>query len=61
MLLSLRKNGPTSLFKEVRVFEVLDTPGVEAWEVLFETFWEFRGSGVWRLLFLGIAIVRQVP
>ena len=31
-----------------------DTP---AREVLFETFWGFRGSGVWRLLYMGIAIV----
>ena len=30
-----------------------DTPGGEAWEVLFETFWGFRGSGVWRLLSQG--------
>ena len=32
-----------------------DTPGGEAREVLFETFWGFRGSGVWRLLYMGIA------
>ena len=34
-----------------------DTPGREARERLFETFWGFRGSGVWRLLYIGIAIV----
>ena len=34
-----------------------DTLGREAREVLFETFWGFRGSGVWRLLYMGIAIV----
>ena len=32
------------------------TPGREALEVLFQTFWGFRGSGVWRLLLVGIAI-----
>ena len=37
-----------------------DTPGREAREVLFETFWGFRGSGVWRLLYMGIAIARHV-
>ena len=26
-------------------------------ERLFETFWGFRGSGVWRLLYMGLAIV----
>ena len=36
-----------------------DTPGREARERLFETFWGFRGSGVWRLLYMGIAIVTQ--
>ena len=30
----------------------LDTPGREARERLFETFWGFRGSGVWRLLYM---------
>ena len=34
-----------------------DTPGSEAREDLFETFWGFRGSGMWRLLYMGIAIV----
>ena len=29
-----------------------DTPGREARERLFETFWGFRGSGVWRLLYM---------
>ena len=33
-----------------------DTPGRDAREHIFETFWEFRGSGVWRLLHMGIAI-----
>ena len=37
-----------------------DTPGREAREDLFETFWGFRGSGVWRLLYMGIAIVNLV-
>ena len=36
-----------------------DTPGGEAWEDLFETFRGFRGSGAWRLLCMGIAIVMQ--
>ena len=35
----------------------LDTPAGEAQEALFETFWGFRGSGVWRLLYMGLAIV----
>ena len=35
-----------------------DTPGREAREVLFETFRGFRGSGVWRLLYMGIAIAK---
>ena len=34
-----------------------DTPGGEALEDPFETFWGFRGSGVWRLLYMGIAII----
>ena len=34
-----------------------DTLDGEAWEDLFETFGEFRGLGVWRLLYMGIAIV----
>ena len=34
-----------------------DSPGREGREHLFETFWGFRGSGVWRLLYMGIAIV----
>ena len=34
-----------------------DTPGQEAREDLIETFWGFRGSGVWRLLYMGIVIV----
>ena len=38
-----------------------DTPGREAWEDLFETFCGFRGSGVWRLLYMGIAIAILVP
>ena len=29
-----------------------DTPGREAREPPFETFWGFRGSGVWRLLYM---------
>ena len=29
-----------------------DTPGREARERLFETFWGFRGSGVWRLVYM---------
>ena len=37
--------------------DFLDTPGREAREGLFETFWGFRGSGVSRLLYMGIAIV----
>ena len=37
-----------------------DTPGREAREVLFETFWGFRGSGVWRLLYMGLAHARLV-
>ena len=36
-----------------------DTPGGEAREVLFETFWGFWGSGVWRLLYMGIAHATQ--
>ena len=40
--------------------DFFDTPGREAQERLFETFWGFRGSGVWRLLYMGIAIVRVV-
>ena len=33
----------------------LTLPAGEAREVRFETFWGFRGSGVWRLLYMGIA------
>ena len=32
------------------------TPSGKAQEDLFETFWGFRGSGVWRLLYMGFAI-----
>ena len=50
------KKGVRGLFRHF-----FDTPGREARERLFETFWGFRGSGVWRLLSLGIAIVMKVP
>ena len=33
------------------------TPGLKAPDEFFETFWGFRGSGVCRLLYMGIAIV----
>ena len=36
-----------------------ETPGREVREHLFETLWGFRGSGVWRLLYMGIAIATQ--
>ena len=36
-----------------------DIPGGEAREHLFDTFWGFRGSGVWRLLYMGIAIANR--
>ena len=34
-----------------------DTPSGETQEDLFETFWGFRGSGVWRLLYMAVSIV----
>ena len=36
-----------------------DTPGGEGREDLLEIFWGFRGSGVWRLLYMGAVIVRK--
>ena len=38
-----------------------DTPGQEAQEDLFETFWGVRGSRVWRLLKLAVPIARVCP
>ena len=46
------KKGVRGLFRHF-----FDTPGREARKRLFETFWGFRGSEVWRLLYMGIAIV----
>ena len=36
---------------------LFDTPGGEAREDLFQTFWGFRSSGVWRLLYMAVPIV----
>ena len=48
-----QKDSKISVWGLFRHF--FDTPRGEAREVLFETFWGFRGSGVWRLLYMGIA------
>ena len=37
-----------------------DTPGDFAREDLFETFWRFRGSGAWRLLYMAVPIIKIV-
>ena len=61
------QNVPNDLKKSQKDYKIsvrglfrhfFDTPGREAREVPFETFWGFRDQRVWRLLYMGIAIVR---
>ena len=52
-------------FGDFSIRHFSDPPGQEAREDLFETFWGFQGSGVWRHLSIwggwgGIAIVMQI-
>ena len=56
-----RDMGPLRTWRRVKkgIFfpTLFGTPGGEAWDDLLETFRGFRGSGVWRPLYMDIAIV----